>query len=183
MDLPNIVLDPQLDGTGVRTQAFLGWGMDKESEEEFVAFYVAHSPRLVAALALVLPSGEEPEDVAQEAFTRAFEHWGRLRDHPRPDGWLFLTAYRLATSLRRRAATRMKTNPPGLASRDQLEGSLVDVLRGLKPRQRAAVLLRYHYGLSTRETADALRCREGTVKSLLARARETLASSNAAEGE
>jgi len=160
--------------------------MDQESDqesEEFVAFYVDHWPRFLAALTLVLPPGEEPEDVAQEAFTRAFEHWGRLRHHPRPDGWLFLTAYRLATSLRRRAATRMKINPPGPASRDQLDGSLVDPLRGLKPRQQAAVLLRYHYGLSTRETADALRCREGTVKSLLARARQELEGSIKLEGD
>lgn len=155
--------------------------MDQESEE-FVAFYVDHWPRLLAALALVLPPGEEPEDVAQEAFTRAFEHWDRLRHHPLPDGWLFLTAYRLATSLRRRAATRMKSNPPLPASREELGGGLVDLLRGLQPRQGAAVLLRYHYGFSTRETADALRCREGTVKSLLARARQQLAGSITQEG-
>jgi len=50
-------------------------------------------------------------------------------------------------------------------------------LRTLPERQRAALLLRGVYGLSTRETAQALHCREGTVKSLLARGRAALAAS------
>ncbi len=39
----------------------------------------------------------------------------------------------------------------------------------LKPKYRAAVALRYFEGLSVREVADALRCSEGTVKSMLFR--------------
>jgi DNA-directed RNA polymerase specialized sigma24 family protein len=63
------------------------------------------------------------------------------------------------------------------------DASLMGSLAGLTRRQQAAVLLRHHYGLSTRETAQALRCREGTVKSLLARAREALTASMTVERE
>ena len=52
----------------------------------------------------------------------------------------------------------------------------------LSERQRAALLLRAIYGLSTKETARALRCREGTVKSLLARGRTALAVSLTEDG-
>jgi RNA polymerase sigma-70 factor, ECF subfamily len=50
-------------------------------------------------------------------------------------------------------------------------------LSHLSERQRAALLLRGLYGLTTKETARALHCREGTVKSLLARGRAALANS------
>src|SRR5687767_5244284 len=116
--------------------------MDR-SEEEFLAFYLAHWPRLVAALSLALPPGEEPDDVAQEAFTRAFARWDELRQHPRPDGWLFLTAYRLATSLRRRAAIRMRTHLSEEVTTEGPDATLMESLVGLTSRQRAAVLLRH----------------------------------------
>ncbi|MFM9597155.1 sigma factor, partial [Streptomyces scabiei] len=71
-----------------------------------MSFYRSQWPRLVAALAWSIPAGEDPEDVAQEAFARAYERWTRVREHPHPEAWLFLTAFRIATGLRRRARTR-----------------------------------------------------------------------------
>lgn len=143
-------------------------------EEAFVAFYQEHWVRLVAAVSVVLPEGTDAEDVAQEAFTRAFEHWNELDGHPRPDGWLFLTAYRLVASLRRRLAVRLRIETESTRAESTAGDPEIDPLLVLTHRQRAAVLARHYYGLSTRETARALRCREGTVKSLLARARESL---------
>jgi RNA polymerase sigma factor (sigma-70 family) len=51
---------------------------------------------------------------------------------------------------------------------------MIDALKRLSARQRAAVFLRYVEGLSESEIANALSCRPGTVKSLLARARTQL---------
>jgi RNA polymerase sigma-70 factor, ECF subfamily len=134
-------------------------------------FYQAYWPRLVAALAWALPEGEDPEDTAQEAFARAYHHWPVVRTYDRPDAWLFVTAYRLATSLRKRMATRIRHREPDAAPmKDLLERSyLSELLQSLTPRQRAALLLRHYYGLSTKETASAMRCPEGTVKSLVQR--------------
>ena len=139
-------------------------------------FYQAYWPRLVAALAWALPEGEDPEDTAQEAFARAYHHWPVVRSYDRPDAWLFVTAYRLATSIRKRVATRLRHREPDLAPmKDLLERSyLAELLETLTPRQRAALLLRHYYGLSTKETASAMRCPEGTVKSLLKRGLEAL---------
>ena len=47
---------------------------------------------------------------------------------------------------------------------------LADAVAALPYRQRAALVLRYHVGLSEAEIADALGCRPGTVKSLTSRA-------------
>jgi RNA polymerase sigma factor (sigma-70 family) len=48
------------------------------------------------------------------------------------------------------------------------------ILARLPPRQRACVVLRFFDQLSVEETAAALGCRPGTVKSQTARALETL---------
>jgi DNA-directed RNA polymerase specialized sigma24 family protein len=80
--------------------------MANTTDEDFSAFFKAQWPRLVAALATVVPKGEDPSDLAQEAMTRAYADWARVQRHPRPDAWLFLTAYRLAISSRRRSRVR-----------------------------------------------------------------------------
>ena len=48
------------------------------------------------------------------------------------------------------------------------------VLGELTPRQRAAIVLRFYEDLSERETAAVLRCSPAAVKSLVARAMDTL---------
>jgi RNA polymerase sigma-70 factor, ECF subfamily len=153
--------------------------MANPGDEQFAAFFKAHWPRLVAGLAAVVPRGEDPSDVAQDAMARAYADWSRVQDHPRPDAWLFLSGYRLAISARRRSRIRTRFRGAGTpqppsdpAALSMLELALIS----LPPRQRAAVLLRHVYGLSTRETAQALRCREGTVKSLLSKARTALSA-------
>jgi RNA polymerase sigma factor (sigma-70 family) len=51
---------------------------------------------------------------------------------------------------------------------------LPDLLGTLTPRRRAAVVLRFYCDLSVEETADILGCSPGTVKSLTARALQSL---------
>jgi RNA polymerase sigma factor (sigma-70 family) len=51
---------------------------------------------------------------------------------------------------------------------------LRQALKELPPRMRAAVVFRYFYDLGVAETADALNCSEGTVKSQTARALDRL---------
>ncbi|MEU0054614.1 sigma factor-like helix-turn-helix DNA-binding protein [Streptomyces sp. NPDC006309] len=43
-------------------------------------------------------------------------------------------------------------------------GDLMDAMRGLSPRQRACVVLRYYEDMSTADIATRLGCGEGTVK-------------------
>ena len=51
----------------------------------------------------------------------------------------------------------------------QLRDELFRALSAIPPRQRAVLVLRYFESLSVAETAEALGCSEGTVKSQTAR--------------
>lgn len=120
------------------------------------------------------------EDVAQEAFARAYINWSKLWPDGNPGGWTYRVATNLALSRRRsasreiRAVTRLgrwteHTTPPV-----DFHPELHDAVAKLPPRQRAAVALHYVLGCSMDECADAMGCKPGTVKSLLFSARERI---------
>jgi RNA polymerase sigma-70 factor, ECF subfamily len=73
---------------------------------------------------------------------------------------------------RPRDADLSRSAPPAVS--DRYETDLLDVLRELPHRQRAAVLLYYVADMPVREVADAMGVAEGTVKALLAQARDKL---------
>ena len=74
---------------------------------------------------------------------------------------------------RRRAAERAGHDPPERSDDEALTGALA-LLDGLPARQRAALTLRYVHDLPDAAIARALRCRPGTVRSLLSRGREAV---------
>jgi len=65
--------------------------------------------------------------------------------------------------------------PHAAAADGQLRAIIETALQALAPRQREAVLLRYWEGLDTAETAAAMGCSEGSVKTHCSRATVTLA--------
>lgn len=85
-----------------------------------------------------------------------------------------------------------ESDPSHLAEIGELRETLVRAFAQLHPRDRAVVTMRLILGMSEQETAAAIGCPVGTVKSRLARARRQLhgslgdagiASSSAAVGE
>lgn len=73
---------------------------------------------------------------------------------------------------RPREADLSRALPPPVFDRDETE--LLETLRELPHRQRAAVLLHYVADMSVREVAEVMGVAEGTVKALLAQARRKL---------
>jgi RNA polymerase sigma-70 factor (sigma-E family) len=122
------------------------------------------------------------EDAVQEALTRIYLRWGRLRGEP--DGGLAYSRRVVVNATRdqwrhlsrreRRELTAAGAEPPvppehfdeAFAERDRL----VAALRRLPYGQRAVIVLRYWHQLSEQETADALGNSVGTVKSQCSRA-------------
>ena len=125
----------------------------------------------------VLGDAEAAADIAQDVATTAVRRAGSLRDPAALDAWLHRIAVRAALrearrAGRRRAAEQAGHDPPP-APDDDRAGSLA-LLDGLPARQRAALTLRYVHDLPDTAIAGALRCRPGTVRSLLSRGRDAV---------
>jgi RNA polymerase sigma factor (sigma-70 family) len=125
----------------------------------------------------ILGEAEAAADIAQDVAITAVRRAGSLRDPAALDAWVHRIAVRAALrearrAGRRRAAERAGHDPPP-GHDDDLAGSLA-LLDALPPRQRAALTLRYVHDLPDAAIARALRCRPGTVRSLLSRGRDAV---------
>jgi RNA polymerase sigma-70 factor (ECF subfamily) len=122
------------------------------------------------------------EDIAQEAFLRAYRDWERVGSYEHQAAWVRRVAANLATSgLRRRLVeARALARLAGRreSALDPLSASNADfwrAVRALPQRQAHAVALYYLEDLSVQETARVLGCAEGTVRAHLAKGRRSLA--------
>lgn len=139
-------------------------------EAELLAVY----PALVRRLTLVLRDEAEAQDVAQGAFTRAFEHRGDFRGGD-PRAWLYTIGLRLAFNelrRRRRAAPIEATAEPSWAMTS--DPDLWIALGDLDPRHRAALLLSTLEGYTHDEIGRILDVPAGTVSSWLSRTKDRL---------
>jgi RNA polymerase sigma-70 factor (ECF subfamily) len=126
----------------------------------------------------VLGDAEAAADVAQEVAITAVRRASSLRDPAALDAWLHRIAVRAALREARRAGRRRAAEHAGHDPRPATEDAALDsalaVLEGLPARQRAALTLRYVHDLPDAAIARALRCRPGTVRSLLSRGRDAV---------
>jgi len=142
-----------------------------------------HQAAVFRLVFLMLGDADEAEDVAQEAFIRAFYALARF-DPARPlRPWLLQIARNLAHN-RRRSVRRYlaavgrwwQTLPadeeaPIVATlREQEAQALWQAVQQLVVSDQEVIYLRYFLELSVADTALALQVAEGTVKSRLSRA-------------
>jgi RNA polymerase sigma-70 factor (ECF subfamily) len=142
------------------------------------AFEVAVRPHyapLMRRLVLVLGDENDAEDIAQDAYLRAYRSWERF-DGVDVRAWLYTIALRLAfNQVRRRRrwlAILGRTEPAPWT--DRSDPDLWDALRRLNGRTRAALLLNVLDGYTHREIAAMLDVPEGTVASWISRGRAAL---------
>ena len=109
-------------------------------------------------------SWSKGEDIAQEAFVRAHEKWDEVASFDRPGAWVRRVAINLALNSRRdgeRAARAIKriASTPELANESaekEPDGDLWQAVSRLPAKQRAAVIMHYHDGYSSKEIAEVL---------------------------
>jgi RNA polymerase sigma-70 factor (ECF subfamily) len=152
--------------------------MSRSGDGEFEALFRAEYGRVVAAVRWVVRSDAVAEEVAQDAFCRALERWERVRSHERPAAWVQLVAVRLAVRVarRRRRGDALTPSWSPAAVDGAVDLDLMRAIEALTPRQREAVVLHHLVDLSVADTAAAMRVRDGTVKTLLSRARGEMAA-------
>jgi len=143
--------------------------------------YLRHGASATRLAYLLVGDRALAEDLAQEAFVRMAGLFLDLRDPQGVEAYLRKTVVNLSRMhFRRRRVERAylerqagRPDPvwePDPATRETLRRALFK----LPERQRAAIVLRFYEDLSEARTAETLRCRPGTVKSLVSRGLQTL---------
>jgi RNA polymerase sigma-70 factor (ECF subfamily) len=136
--------------------------------------------RVVRLATHVLHNPREAEDVAQEAFVKAFRQIGQFRGEAGFYAWLYRIVINLCLDrMRRKRMTSEMPLEQGTLLTATAPATDVDkrlaveqILSTLTPPMRAALMLREVEGLEYAEIADVLQIPVGTVRSRLNTARE-----------
>jgi len=158
--------------------------MDEELEREFEARLVESSTLAFRVAYSVLRQRQDAEDVAQDAFAKAYRSFRQLRDRERFRAWLVRMTWRLAIDRlrgdRRRTARESTAEAPAEPSTaDALEAKqradrLWAAIDALPDKLRVAIVLANIEGHDTAEVAALIGVPVGTVKSRLFLARQRL---------
>jgi RNA polymerase sigma-70 factor (sigma-E family) len=164
----------------------------RSEEDEFRQYVVVRMDRLRRAAYLLCRDWHLADDLVSVTISKLYHHWRRIQSTEAIDAYVHKILLRSWLDERRRpwrrehATAELPHEPayPGVDASDRM--AFLDLLDGLTPRRRAAVVLRFYCDLSVDDTADILSCSPGTIKSLTARALETLrarVSAASQEGE
>lgn len=140
------------------------------------------------------------EDLAQEAFVRAFARLNTYDPERRFSAWFFQVLHNVTVDhLRRKRLdtvsldtlqaggypgppSEASSSPEAEAERRSLSAALTDALSRIRAEYREPIVLKYQQGLAVEEIAEALQLPEGTVKTYLHRGRKELAAILSAAG-
>lgn len=155
--------------------------MSQADESAFRAYALSRRGSLRRTAYLMCGDWHQADDLVQTALTKLYVAWKRVRSEDQPDAYTRRILTRCYLDERRRpwrreAPVEVLEEIPAAATHAEDTLDLRDALSRLPARQRATVVLRYWADASVTETADALGCSEGTVKSQTARAINTLRS-------
>ena len=167
---------------------------DKHAFELLVAKYQRKLARLLSRF---IRDPAEVEDVAQEAFIKAYRALPSFRGESAFYTWLYRiginTAKNYLVAMGRRAPTttefdsedaenfedgdqlRDVNTPENELMSKQIAQTVNDTMEALPEELRTAIVLREIDGLSYEEIATVMNCPIGTVRSRIFRARETIA--------
>src|SRR5690242_11919203 len=149
------------------------------------ALLARHLPRVLSLGRRMLGSQTEAEDVAQEVFLRVWTHAARWQPGAAKfETWLHRVAMNLCyDQLRKKSTTHIEAiaepvDPaPGPATTlflSQLGAAVDAALNALPERQKEAIVLCHHQGLSNIDAAEVMGVSVEALESLLARGRRTL---------
>lgn len=165
-----------------RTADHAGAAPDAELEAQFLA---ANLKRVFAIIYRIVGSVDDAQDLTQEAFIKALQRSGQLKDPEKAAHWLSRIAHNTAIDFLRRnrrvdfceidtvaePLREMGESPEQRVLRLERRGQLEQGLEVLTGRERTALILRDVEGLEAEEVAALLNCSKATVRSHISNAR------------
>jgi RNA polymerase sigma-70 factor (sigma-E family) len=151
-----------------------------DKEQEFREFVSAQMDSLRGLAYLTCGDWQVAEDAVFTALAKLYVRWRRVE---KPDSYARTMVVRAAIDETRRPWWRREHAVSHAMPERAAPDSTYTVddrlqvraaLEQLPIRQRAVLVLRFLEGMSVQQTAEALRCPEGTVKSYTARGLESL---------
>lgn len=156
--------------------------MRQRNQDDFTEFVAARGPALQRTAYLLVGERGLARDLVQEALTKTWVAWPKLRDAHAGEAWTRKALHTTAIDWYRKKhwnAERPATEVPDrvVAADQELVGTrewLWQAVRALPARQRATLVCRFYDDLTEVQTAEVLGCAVGTVKSQTSAALRTL---------
>ena len=153
--------------------------------EAYAALVHQHQKMIRAMTFRMTGSLDDAEELAQDAFLRAYQQLDSFGGGSKFSTWLCKIAINLSLDWRRRenrrddihskwAAEAASENNPGGGFPDELSRRVQDALNRLPTKQRAAIVLTIYENQSHAEAAKTLGCTEATISWRVFAARQKL---------
>ena len=149
------------------------------SHDAAAELFARHWPAAWRMARAVTGRRDMADDVAQDAFERAFAALSRFDERRRFEPWLNRIVVNRSLDL-----LRSERRLVGIDSVERIEGewrdaaaedrALLQAVSGLSPQRRVAIVLRYGLGLPPAEIAELLGLPVGTIHSRLSRGLDDL---------
>ncbi|MCQ9136248.1 MULTISPECIES: SigE family RNA polymerase sigma factor [Streptomyces] len=150
----------------------------QDRDAEFQAFVVGRWPRLMRTAFLLTGEQHAAEDLVQSTLEQVFVAWRRVAAADEPEAYVrrvMINAHARRHRRKLREFLAPKDDGSQIAhevadtgdpiTRADDRHTLLQALAALPPRQREAVVLRYWEDLTETQTAEAMGCSVGAVKS------------------
>lgn len=154
--------------------------MSSHRDAEFTEYMSARMPSLRRLARLLCQDWSLADDLLQLAMIKTYLHWPSVTGADNTDAYVrailvreFVQQRRSGWARRVTPASRPIETAAAIADHDGAL-DLRAAVAALPPRQRAVMVLRYFCGLNVDQTAHALGCTPGTIKSQTAKALEAL---------
>jgi RNA polymerase sigma-70 factor (ECF subfamily) len=157
--------------------------MANPSDADFEELLARYRRPVLNFVYRLLGDATEAEDVAQEVFVRAYQHWSKFDPRRKVPTWLFALARNAAIDRlryrQRHPVESLDSAPePSTTSREvetrELGEQIAAAIQLLPEDQRTAIVLAEYHDLSYAEIAEIMDCSVKSVESRLYRAKATL---------